>query len=99
MASYLIGRSPTAVAIELTEIGGKQQQLLEAFQVCAEGRCSCPTDEYDKFASMQLSGDEDRIDIRLEAKPGRDFDARQIANCLDHTLAAVDPVEKLLALK
>ena len=40
---------------------------------------------------MQISGDEDRIDIRLEAKPGSDFDARQIAYCLDHTLGAVDP--------
>ena len=91
----MIGRSPTSVAIELTEIGDKQQQLLEALQACAEGRCSCPTDEYDKVASIQLSGAEGRIDIRLEAKPGRDFDARQIANCLDHTLAAVDPAETL----
>jgi hypothetical protein len=88
---YRIDKSPTAVAIQLTQIGGKHQQLIRAFQECAEGSCSCPTEEYDKVASMQISGDEDRIDIRLEAKPGSDFDARQIAYCLDHTLGAVDP--------
>ena len=43
---------------------------------------------------MQLSGDGNRIDISLKAKPGRDFDARQIAHCLDHTLGAVADLKR-----
>lgn len=90
MARYRIDKSPTAVAIQLTEVGGKQQQLLDVFQECAEGRCSCPTTEYEKVASMHVEGDEDRIDINLEPKPGTSLSVSQIANCLAHTVASVE---------
>jgi hypothetical protein len=87
---YRIDKSSTAAAIQLTEVGGKRQQLLEAFQDCAEGHCSCPTTEYGKVASMQVEGDEDRIAIKLEAKPASDFSVSQIADCLAHTVASVE---------
>lgn len=90
MTRYRIDKTPTAARIELTEVGGKQQQLLEAFQECAEGHCSCPTTEYTKVASMQVESGSKGIDIRLESKPGTEFDTAQIANCLTHTVASVE---------
>jgi hypothetical protein len=88
MARYRIAKTATAARIELTEVGDKQRQPLDQFQECAQGRCSCRTNEYDKLASIQVVSDDDGIDIRLESKPGSEFDTSQIANCLDHTLAA-----------
>jgi hypothetical protein len=40
--------------IELTEVGGQQDDLLAAFAECQSGRCSCPTEEYQKVASMEV---------------------------------------------
>ena len=40
------------VSIEVSETKGNQAKLLEAFQECQEGRCTCPTQEYSKLDSF-----------------------------------------------
>lgn len=90
LTRYRIDKTATAARIELTEVHGTHQQLLEAFQECAEGRCSCPTTEYAKVASMHVESDSKGIDIWLESKPGTEFDTSQIANCLTYTVASVE---------
>ncbi len=86
MAEYTIDATGATVAIEITAVGERQGELLEAFGECAEGRCSCPTDEYEKLASMDVQPGDDRIDIRLEAKPGTSLDTSEIEACLDYTV-------------
>ena len=90
MARYRISRDASAVAIELTEVGGQSEQLIDAFAECAEGRCSCPTAEYEKLASLDVRPGEDEIALRLESKPGTTFDTAEIANCLDHTIGKIE---------
>ena len=85
MARYRIQEEASAVSIELTEVGGHQEQLLEAFGECQAGRCSCPTDEYQKLASMDVENHQDAIRIRLTTKPGEKLDAAEISACLDYT--------------
>lgn len=87
MTKYTIATNGSDVAIELTEVGGRQDELLEAFGECQEGRCSCPTNEYTKVAAMELQPAADRIAIKLQAKPGMSFDTDEIATCLDYTVA------------
>jgi hypothetical protein len=91
MTHSKIRNESSAVAIELTGVAGHQKELLEAFQECQEGSCSCPTDEYKKVASMTVDADERRIAIRLEAKPGVKLNVSEIENCLDYTLGGVEP--------
>jgi hypothetical protein len=86
MTKYTIEADGSSIAIELTEVAGRQAGLLEAFGECQEGRCSCPTDEYRKVATMEVQLTGDRIAIRLEAKPGMSLDASEIAACLDYTV-------------
>ena len=90
MARYRIDEeAPAAVSIELEEVAGQQQELLEAFRECQEGRCTCPTEEYRKVESMDVSADQDRIAIRLESKPGERLNSREIDACLQHTVGKV----------
>ena len=89
MARYRIDEDEAAVSIELTDLAGRQEQLLEAFRECQEGRCTCPTDEYRKVASMDVDADRDRIAIRLASKPGQRLDSSEIDACLDHTVGKV----------
>jgi hypothetical protein len=90
MAGYRIEQDNAAVVIELTDVGGNQEALLESFGECQSGRCSCPTDEYEKLAAMDVDPGADQITLRLQAKPGVAFDSAAIASCLEHTVRKLD---------
>jgi hypothetical protein len=90
VARYRIDEDEAAVSIELTELAGRQEKLLQAFRECQEGRCTCPTEEYRKVASIEIHTDEHRIAIRLTSKPGQRLDRSEIDACLDHTVGKVD---------
>lgn len=94
VTQYRISKETAAVSIELTEVAGHQQELLQAFQECQDGSCSCPTDEYQKVASMAVDAEDARIAIRLEAKPGAVLDASEIERCLDYTIEKVGPAPR-----
>lgn len=93
MARYRIEESEKAVIVDVTEVGGKQEKLLDAFSACQAGQCSCPTDEYEKLAAMEVQRGEDDIQLRLEPKPGEKFDVSEIAACLDYTTAKATEAE------
>ena len=71
--------------IEISEIAGKEERLLEAFQECREGRCSCPTDEYLKLDSLEIENSAGTISLRLKAKKGRKLNTTEIQKCLNYT--------------
>lgn len=85
MARYQIREDEAAVSVEVTDVDGKEDQLLEAFGECQAGNCSCPTDEYDKLAAMDVQQSSGVIKLRLEPKPGETLDTSEIAACLDYT--------------
>ncbi len=87
MARYRIDEKGSSLGIELTEVGGQEGELLQAFSECQAGQCSCPTDEYQKLAGMEVEHGDDVIRLRLDAKPGEKFDVSEIAACLDYTTA------------
>jgi hypothetical protein len=93
MARYRIEEKESAVLIEMAEVGGRQDRLIEAFGECQDGRCSCPTNEYDKLQSMEVEQGEDLIRLRLQTKPGERLDTSAIEACLDYTTAEVAETE------
>lgn len=93
MAHYRIKESESAVSIELTEVAGNQEQLLGAFAACQAGQCSCPTDEYQKLAAMDIQQGAEEIRLELEPKTGEKFDLSEIAACLDYTTANATKTE------
>ncbi len=82
---YKVESNQNEINIEVSETKGKQKQLLEAFQECQEGRCSCPTQEYSKLDSLEIEHDEDTIRLKLKAKPDEQFDENEISKCLEYT--------------
>ena len=63
---YKIESTENEVSIEVSETRGKQEKLLEAFQECQEGRCTCPTQEYSKLDSLEIETNEDIIKLKLK---------------------------------
>ncbi len=75
----------TGIEIDITKVEDKKDKLLEAFQECQEGRCTCHTDEYKKVESLEIRADDDAIQLRITAKPDEKIDTAEIEKCLDYT--------------
>lgn len=82
---YQIMTKPDGIDIEVSEVAGKETQLLEAFRECQAGRCTCPTNEYAKLDALELDQSPGTLHLRLKAKQGVEFDQTKIERCLDHT--------------
>ncbi len=73
------------IEIDVTAVEGKKAELLEAFQECSEGHCTCPTEEYKKVAALQVVEGEDKIQLSIKAKPDEQIDTSEIEKCLEYT--------------
>jgi hypothetical protein len=86
VTKFAIDADGPSVTIELTKVAGPRDELLEAFGECQAGRCSCPTEEYEKVAEMGVQPAGDQIAITLEAQPGTKLDPAAISACLEYTV-------------
>jgi hypothetical protein len=86
---YKVETSENEINIEVTETNGNQEKLLEAFQECQEGRCTCPTQEYSKLDSLEIENDENTIRLKLKSKSDVQFDESEISKCLEYTKGKV----------
>ena len=82
---YKVESNKDEVNIEISETEGKEKKLLEAFQECQEGRCSCPTQEYSKLKSLEIENNKDTIHLKLKSKSDEQFDEKEISKCLEYT--------------
>ncbi len=82
---YKVDEKTGGIDITVADVGNDKQKLLEAFRECQEGRCSCPTAEYQKLQSLEVEQSGDGIDLRLKSKPGETIDKGEIEKCLGYT--------------
>jgi len=80
-----IKKNDHGIEINITEVKGKKDELLEAFQECSEGRCSCPTQEYEKVDTMNIIDTENNIQLSIKSKDNEEIDTKEIEKCLEHT--------------
>ena len=80
-----ITKNNNGIEINITEIKGKKEELLEAFQECSEGRCSCPTQEYEKVETMNIIDTENKIQLSIKSKDNEVIDTKEIEKCLEYT--------------
>ena len=73
------------IEINVTNLEGKKEKLLEAFQDCSEGRCTCPTREYQKVESLEVFDGGDTIQLSVKAKEDQEIETAEIEKCLDYT--------------
>lgn len=71
--------------ITVDDIKNKKNELLNAFQECKEGRCSCPTEEYKNLESLEIEETKEYIMLHLKSKEGREINKNEINKCLEHT--------------
>lgn len=72
--------------IAIEQVGDRKDRVLEALQECAEGRCTCPTNQYEQLQTIEISAKGDGVEITLTPKPGEVIDRQAIDQCLDYTV-------------
>lgn len=86
---YNIDENESGLEIHINGVKGKKEKLLQAFQECQEGRCSCPTEEYKKLDSLKIEHGDETIELKLTAKQGVKIDKSEINKCLEYTTERV----------
>ncbi len=82
---YKIEKNEHGLDISVTDVKGKKDELIEAFQECQEGRCSCPTEEYKKLDCLDIEDNSGNIKLSLRSKDGLNLDKDEINKCLEFT--------------
>lgn len=86
---YRIDENKSGIDISVGDVKDNKQKLLEAFRECQEGRCSCPTEEYKKLASLDVEQNAEGIQLRLKSRDGEAINKSEIERCLDYTAERV----------
>ena len=82
---YKIDINNNGLDISISDVKSKKKELLEAFQECKEGRCSCPTEEYKKLESLQIEEVGKSIKLYLKSINGAELDKYEITKCIEYT--------------
>ena len=80
-----ITKNELGIAIDITEVEGKKEKLIEAFQECSEGRCTCPTQEYEKVEKLDIIASEKSIQLSIKSKKDETINTKEIEKCLEYT--------------
>ena len=79
-----------SVEIQVSEVGSHTDELLAAFRECQEGKCSCPSQEYEKVEYLSVEQSKEGISISVKAKAEQQIDIADIEKCLEHTKNRVE---------
>jgi len=87
---YNIDENENGLDISVDNIKDKKKELLQAFRECQEGRCSCPTEEYNKLESLDVEQTDDAIKLHIKSRKGVKIDKAEINRCLDYTAERIE---------
>ena len=82
---HTIEKTASGLRVTAAVDADKQSALLEEFNKCAAGTCSCPTPQYGKLEAIDVKTDAGRVSVDLRAKPGEVIDTQNIERSLEHT--------------
>lgn len=82
---YKIEEKNNGINITIDSVENKKA-LLDNFELCQKGQCSCPTTEYTKLDSMNIINGQNQIKIELKPKNDQKFQVSEIEKCLEFTL-------------
>ncbi|MEJ8836530.1 hypothetical protein [Ramlibacter sp. AN1133] len=82
---HAIHQTAQGLRITASVTGEKQGELLQELGKCAGGTCSCPTPQYDKLQSIEVSATAAGVAVDVKVKPGETIDVADIERCLEHT--------------
>lgn len=83
---HKISTTKNGLEIKISNIQDKQSVLLQSFELCKNGQCDCPTDQYQKLQELNIRSFANEIVLDLRAKDGEKFDGSEIEKCINFTV-------------
>ena len=90
---YKISEKQDGIDISVNDIKTGKEKLVEAFNECREGKCSCPTEEYKKLDSLEMEEKDDSIELKLKSRQGEKIVKSEIEKCLAYTSERIEGKE------
>jgi hypothetical protein len=87
MMRYAITEHGADVEIRVHQTGERTPKLLASLQDCQQGRCGCPTDQYERLEDMAIHTGAEELTIRLHPRSGQRLDTGELQSCLDYIIA------------
>jgi hypothetical protein len=87
---YEIAEHGSDVEIHVCQTGEHAPELLASLDDCQQGRCGCPSDQYDRLEDVTVHATPDELTIQLHPRAGERLDAGQLQTCLDYTIASAN---------
>ncbi|MEG3640985.1 hypothetical protein [Magnetococcus sp. PR-3] len=83
---YDIKQNGASLAIDIqTDASEEKAALLQQFQACQSGQCTCPSDAYNQLDKMDVQQVNGHIKIEMTAKEGMQLKAGEVARCIAFT--------------
>lgn len=89
MVKYRIENKNKELTINIENITENKEKILQNFNQCKAGKCSCPTNQYSKIENLDISIGEEKIIMKLKPKNGENFNKKEIEKCLEFTIENV----------
>lgn len=86
MADYQLAERKGALVVSIVGYDGPRLPLLRAFEACAEGTCSCPTEHLQILDALEADEIDGRIELTLHPRRGARLDPTVVQRCLETTL-------------
>jgi hypothetical protein len=86
MIDYKIEKQGDELQIQISKIKENKERILEKFNQCKEGNCSCPTDQYTKVKDLDILNQDEKIIIKLKPRDNENFDEKEIEKCVEFTI-------------
>ena len=84
-----IKKKDNSLEIKISEVDSDQGSLLSNFQLCQQGKCDCPTDEYSKLENLDIESSENQIILNLKPKSGQSFNKNEVEKCVNFVIDKV----------
>lgn len=78
------------IEMRVTDTKGRGPGLLAAMQECQDGRCGCPTDQYERLEGMDIQTGDEGVTVTLRPRPGERLDVDELEACLEYTVAKAE---------
>ena len=75
--------------IKISDVNSNQDELLTNFQLCKQGKCDCPSDEYIKLENLDIKSTESEMILNLQAKKNQTFDKNEVEKCVEYVINKV----------
>ena len=74
------------IQVRLIDVGNAANSFLKEFHSCRSGECTCNSENFEDFESMEIQKTGSRLILNLYPRDGSSLQISQLKTLLDHSI-------------